>query len=118
MVSLELLGGLYSLSWLKKPQFLGAVYLGGFDQLALQVEVNWTWKPVRKADVDDEILRHWLRAKGKLAAAQHFRPHSVNGSFCSLQKYIINLQQILKITDEHRMIYFTPLVVQIELWAV
>lgn len=75
----------------KKYQFLETVYLGGFDQLALQVEVNWTWKPVVEADVTDEIARHWLSAKGKLAAAQHFRPHSVNRSFCSLQKYIINL---------------------------
>lgn len=88
---LKLLDGLYSLSWLKKYQFLEAVYLVGFYQLALQVEVNWTWKPVVKADVADEIVGPWQSAKGELAATQHFRPYSVNGSLCSLGKYIINL---------------------------
>lgn len=56
----------YSLSCLKKYQVLETVYLEGFDQLALQVEVNWTWRPVVEADVTDEIVRHWLSAKGKL----------------------------------------------------
>lgn len=76
--------GLFEITWWslftflvkkKKPyQSLETVYLGGFHQLALQVEVNWTWKPVVKADVTGEIVRYWLGAKGKLAAAQQFRP--------------------------------------------
>lgn len=95
----------------KKCQFLDLTYFGGLFSASfaggreLDIEVNHEirfdqWKR----------MRHCQNDKGKLdaAAAEQFRPYSVNGNFHSLWKTIIKLQQILKINDEHKTVQFIP----------
>lgn len=55
LACLKLLGGLYSLSWLKKNvSFQKLLTLGGYYQLVLQVEVNWILKPIMNSGLTDE----------------------------------------------------------------